>query len=72
MLSLYRTEIQYSHSSIVKDLGVCIKVVKDEELGHSDLLGTNGIIFVLPPGVTDDLSAVSFYFCKIQADNGFS
>ncbi|XP_076100154.1 germinal-center associated nuclear protein-like isoform X3 [Mytilus galloprovincialis] len=57
MLSLYRTEIQYSHSSIVKDLGVCIKAVKDEELGHSDLLGTNGIIFVLPPGVTDDLSA---------------
>ncbi|CAC5393662.1 unnamed protein product [Mytilus coruscus] len=57
MLSLYRTEIQYSHSSIVKDLGVCIKSVNSEELSHSDVLGTNGIIFVLPPGVTDDLSA---------------
>lgn len=58
MLSLYRTKLPYNHIDRVEDLGICIRSAK-EDLQDSDLFGSNGLIFVLPPGLTENLSSVS-------------
>ena len=70
MLSLYRTKLPYNHIDRVEDFGVCIRSDRVEDFGvcirsakedlhDSDFFGSNGLIFVLPPGLTDNLSSVS-------------
>ena len=59
MLSLYRTKLPFNHSNRVEDLAVCIRTVSDEDASHNDFLGVSGFIFVLPPGMTPNLSSVS-------------
>jgi hypothetical protein len=65
MLSLYRTKLPYNHIDRVEDLGVCIQSVK-EDLHASGLFGSNGLIFVLPPGLTDNLSSVSMMSLQVS------
>lgn len=73
IMSLYRTDVAESKNNKPCDLCVCVRAVSGE-LGQISTnrrhdvevtLGTNAILFCLPPGVSNDPNSVSIKF-KVQ------